>query len=173
MASGDALLSWTARGIEPPDDLIAALASLLTASTDEPDDVVPLADFDPTTQEYSSFAGVMPSHYGGGGVTLKLFWFSAATTGNVKWDAAFKSFTAGVDNINTKVYAAIQTSTDATDGTAGVFTESDITFTDGGQMDSVAANEYFRLSVSRDSADGADTMNSNDARLVAAYLTET
>jgi hypothetical protein len=40
-------------------------------------------------------------------------------------------------------------------------------------MDSVAVGEYFRLTVTRDSADAADTMNSNDAELIAVYLRET
>lgn len=173
MASGDTLVVWRALDNEPPDDVFATIDTILTASTDEPDDVIPVLDFDPTTKEYASFSGVMPANYDSGGVTVVLVWSSDATTGNVKWDVGFKSFTDDVDDMDTKVYAAVNTATDATASAAGEFAYTSITFTDGADMDSVAAGEYFRLSVSRDSADGADTMDSNDAELVAVILSET
>ena len=174
MASGDALCVWTALSNEPPDADYATLDAILTASADEPDDVIPVLDFDPgATQEYASFSDVMPEHYGGGGVTLTLMWSSDATSGNVKWDAAFKSFTVDADDMDSKQYAAVNTATEATANAAGEIQYTDITFTDGADMDSVAKNEYFRLTITRDSADGADTMNSNDAELIAVYLTET
>jgi hypothetical protein len=34
-------------------------------------------------------------------------------------------------------------------------------------------DELFYLAVERDSADGADTMNSNDAELISVHLSET
>ncbi len=174
MASGDALCIWRALDNEPPDDTYATLDTILTASADEPDDIVPVLDFDPgATQEYATFSAIMPEHYGGGGLTLTLMWSSNATTGNVKWDAAFKSFTVDVDDMDDKQYATIQTATEATASAAGEIQYTDIAFTNGAQMDSVAKNEYFRLSITRDSADGADTMDANDAELIAVYLTET
>jgi hypothetical protein len=166
MASGDSLLIWTALANEPPDADYATLDSILTTSTDEPDDYVPVLDFDSgATQEYAGFSGVMPASYSGGGVTLRLYWTSEATTGDVKWDAAFKALAS--------TYAAVQSTTTTTDGVARDINTTDITFTDGAQMDSVAVGEYFRLTVTRDSADAADTMNSNDAELIAVYLRET
>ncbi len=173
MSSGDALCVWRALDNEPPDADYATLDTILTASADEPDDVVPVLDFDPgATQEYSAFSAVMPEHYGGGGLTLTLMWASDATTGNVKWDAAFKSFTVDADDLDSKAYAAIQTATEATASAAGEIQYTDIAFTNA-QIDGLLKNEYFRLTITRDSADGADTMNSNDAELIAVYLTET
>ena len=174
MASGDALCVWRALDNEPPDDDFATLDAILTASADEPDDTIPVLDFDPgATQEFAAFSAVMPEHYGGGGLTLTLMWSSDATTGNVKWDAALKSFTVDIDDMDSKAYAAIQTATEVTASAAGEIQYTDIAFTDGAEMDFVAKNEYFRLTITRDSADGADTMNSNDAELIAVYLTET
>jgi len=175
MASNDALCVWRALDNEPPDADFATFDTILTASADEPDDIVPVLDFDPgATNEFAAFSAVMPEHYGGGGVTLTLMWCSESTgTENVKWDAAFKSFTSEVDNIGSKAYAAIQSVTAANNTTSRIVSYDDIAFTDGGQMDSVAKNEYFRLTVERDSADAADTMDSNDAELIAVYLTET
>lgn len=174
MASGDSLLVFTALNNEPPDDTYATLSTILTASADEPDDVIPVLLFDPSTQEYASFSGVMPAHYAGTtGVTVTLMWSSDATSGNCKWDVAFKSFTDDADDMDTKQYAAVNTATDATASAAGEIAYTSITFTDGADMDSVAAGEYFRLSVSRDSADAADTIDSNDVELIAVYIKET
>jgi hypothetical protein len=173
MASGDSLLSWNALSNEPPDDAIATLDFILTTSTDEPDDVVPVLDFDPgATQEYAVFSAHMPAHYDGGGVTLILIWTSEATTGNVKWDAAFKRY-ADSTNLLSKTYATEQTATTTTDGTARDINTTTITFTNGTQMDSITVEELFHLLVTRDSADSSDTMNSNDAELISVYLKET
>lgn len=173
MASGDSLCVWRALDNEPPDADYATLDTILSTSADEPDDVIPVLDFDPgATQEYASFSAVMPNHYSAGGFTLKIFWTSEATTGDVKWDAAFKAH-ADSSSITGETYAAVNTVTTTTDGTARDTNESTITFTDGADSDSVAKNEYFRLTITRDSADAGDTMNSNDAELIAVYLTET
>ncbi len=173
MATGDSLCVWRAHDNEPPDVDYATLDVILTTSTDTPDDMVPVLDFDPgATQEYAGFSAFMPAQYGGGGLTLILVWTSEATTGDVKWDAAFKRM-ADTTNLLSETYAAIQTVTTTTDGTARDINTSTITFTDGAQIDSIVVDEYFRLTVTRDSADGADTMNSNDAELVAVYLMET
>ena len=174
MASGDALCVWRPMDNEPPDEDFATLDSLLTVSADEPDDIVPMLDFDPgTPNEHAVFAGVMPSHYGGNGVTLTLVWTSQATTGNVKWDAAMKAYTDGLDNLDTKAYATEQSATVTTDSNARDVSYSDILLTDGAQMDNLLANDHFRVRITRDAADSADTMNSNDAELLAVYLRET
>lgn len=173
MASGDSLLMFTAASNTPPDADFATLDSILTTSSDEPDDVVWVLDFDPgSTQEYCGFSAFMPRHYDGGGVTVTLIWTSEATSGDVKWDAAFKAY-ADSSNLLSSTYAAVQSTTTTTDGTARDINTTAIAFTDGAQMDSVAAGEYFHLLITRDSADAADTMNSNDAELIAVEIRET
>lgn len=173
MASGDALLEWFPFSNEPPDADFATTDTILSTSSDEPDDVYPVLDFDPgSTQEFAVLSGVMPEHYGGGGLTLDIGWVTEATSGNAKWDAALKNLAAGV-NILTATYAAVNTQTTAANGTARVIVVTTITFTDGADMDSVLKNEFFHLLVTRDSADAADTINSNDLELLFIYLTET
>lgn len=173
MASGDSLLIFRALDNEPPDADYATLDTILTTSTDEPDDIVPVLDFDPgATQEFASFGAFLPNHYGGGGLTVTLIWTSEATTGNVKWDVAFKAL-ADTTNLLSSTYAAIQSTTTTTDGTARDINTTAITFTDGAQIDSIAVGEYIRMLVTRDSADAADTMNANDAELLIVYISET
>lgn len=174
MASGDTLVVFTALHNEPPDADFATPDVILVASADEPDDRVPVLDFDPgATNEHAEFAGIMPRHYGGGGLTVTLIWASDATTGNCRWEVAFKSFTDDVDDLDSKVFAAANSVNDATASAAGELAYTEITFTDGADMDSVAAGEYFRMRVTRDSADALDTMDSNDAELVAVEIRET
>lgn len=172
MASGNALAYWDALGNQPVDADFATLDTILTTSADEPDDVVPILDFDPgSTQEYVALAAFMPDHYDGGGLTLTLVWTANVTTGNVKWDAQLKRQNAGA-NLLSKTYAAEQTVTDAAPATARNLEYAVITFTNS-EIDGILKNEYFRLQITRDSADAGDTMNSNDAELIAVYLTET
>ena len=70
MASGDTLVVFTPQHAAPGDADFATFDTILTATADEPDNVIPVLDFDPgATEEYTYFQGVMPRHYGGGGRT--------------------------------------------------------------------------------------------------------
>ncbi len=174
MATGDGLYYWDAASFKVPDDAFATPDTILVASTDEPDDVVECYDFDPgATQEYIYLTGRMPKTYvGTTGVTLTIEWTAEATTGDVKWDAAFKLF-GDSSPLLTTVYAAVNTVTTGTDGTARDTNTSVITFTDGADMASVTAGDKFHILITRDSADAGDTMNSNDAELISVTLKET
>lgn len=175
MASGDTLCVFTAMDGVPGDADYATLDAILTASADEPDNVIPVLDFDPgSTEEYIYFQGVMPRHYDGGGLTVTIGWSSDATTGNVIWSVAFKSVTDDADDLDTKTFAAENdSSADATATAAGEVAYTTITFTDGADMDSVAAGEYFWIELRRSSADASDTLNSNDAEFHFMEIRET
>lgn len=175
MASGDTLCFFPATAGVPGDADFATFDTILTASTDEPDNVIPVLDFDPgSTEEYVYFQGFMPSAYAGNGVTVTIGWSSTATTGNVIWSVAFKSVTDDADDLDTKTFAAENDSAaDATASAAGEVAYTSITFTDGADMDSVAAGEMFWLEVRRSSADASDTLDSNDAELHFVVIKET
>ena len=175
MASGDTLCVFDALDGIAGDADYATLDAFLTASADEPDSIVPVLDFDPgATEEYMYFRGLMPAHYDGGGVTVTLRWSSDATTGNVIWGVAFKSITADADDLDSKAFAAPnESAADATASAAGETTDTPITFTDGADMDSVAAGEMFWIEVHRSSADASDTLDSNDAELHQIVIAET
>ena len=51
MASGDALLVWTALNNEAPDADFATLYTILTASADATVDIIPVLDFDPGARD--------------------------------------------------------------------------------------------------------------------------
>lgn len=159
---------------QPPDADLATFDEILTASADEPDQRILVLDFDPgSTEEYAYFAGVMPRHYDGGGVTVTIGWSSDATSGVCRWAVAFKSVTDDADDLDSKAFAAPNTVDATTASAAGEVDYAEIAFTDGADMDSVAAGELFFLELSRNSSHANDTMNSNDAELHFIEIRET
>ncbi len=170
MASGDTLAVFSALNISGPSANNATIDTFAGAASE----VMPVLDFDPgSTEESADFKSVMPSAYGGGGVTATVYWSSDATSGDVIWSGAFKSVTADADDLDTKSFAAQNDSAaDATASAAGEITQTDITFTDGADMDSVAASEMFFFRLTRSSADASDTMNSNDAEVHLVVIKE-
>lgn len=174
MATGDTLLFLVPAAGQPGDADYATLDTILTTSADEPDHAILVLDFDPgSTEEYIYFPCFMPRHYDGGGLTVTIGWTSEATTGDVVWSVAFKSLSDGADNVASKAFAAPNTVTGTTDATARDINYDTVTFTDGADMDSTAAGEYFILEFSRNSSNASDTMNSNDAELHFIEIRET
>jgi hypothetical protein len=175
LASGDTLAVFFPYNSVPGDADSATLDTILTASADEPDNIIPVLDFDPgATEEYTYFPGFMPGNYDAGGFTVVIGWSSDATSGNVIWNLAWKSVTDDADDLDSKAFAAPNASAaDATANVAGEVAYTEITFTDGADSDSVAANEYFWLELSRNSSNGSDTLNSNDAEFHFLVIKET
>lgn len=163
MASGDTLLIFTALHNEPPSSNYATL---------DLRNVHPVLDFDQTTNESAVFTGVMPRHYEGGGVTVYLhFSASGITSGDVDWDVSFERIGDGQQDIDSDGFAAAQSVDNNTvPGTDGHVDIVNVAFTDGAQMDSVAAGELFRIKVTRDAA--SDT-GAADAELHAVEIKET
>jgi len=166
MASGDSLLIFTPANGEFSDANFATIDSILTASSDEPDHIMPVLDFDPgAADEYIYFRGVMPQHYSGNGLKVIIGWSSDAVSGVCRWAAAFKSISDDADDLDSKVFASANTVDATTASAAGEVDYAIINFTDGADMDSVALGDFFILALSRNSSHANDTMNSNDSEL--------
>jgi len=159
MASGDTLIIFGAIDNEPPASSIATLDFR---------NGHPVLDFASAGTEKAIFTGIMPQHYDGGGLTLKFhFTMTSATSGTVTWEAEFERCSDGGDDLDADSFAAANTGNGTANGTSGVVDVADVTFTDGADMDSVAAGDMFRLRVSRtDSTTG-------DAELHAVEIRET
>lgn len=100
---------------------------------------------------------------------LVIAWMAtSATSGTVKWQASFKSFTDDADDLDVKSYAAAKSVTTATSDNAGEVKYSEITFTNA-DADSLARGEYARLKLQRDQAN--DTM-SGSAEMLALEIRE-
>lgn len=128
--------------------------------------------FDTTTTETIYFSGVLPRHYGGGGITVYITWAAdTATTSTIGWLVAFERIGAGSQDLDADGFASDQTITATTvDGTAGNTKITNVAVTNGANIDSIAVGEAFRLRVKRDVANDAAT---GDAHLVAVELKET
>ena len=163
MASGDTLLVFTPLHNEPPASNFATL---------DLRNLHPVLDFDPGTNESAVFSGVMPRHYGGGGITVYLHYaMTSAASGNVDWDVAFERIGDQQQDIDSDGFAAVNSVDNTTvPGTSGFVDVVAVTFTDGADMDSVAVGEAFRLKITRDAA--SDTA-AGDAELVAVEIKET
>ena len=170
MASGETLQTLSMKHGTPPS-ASAATPDVRVASDNMQVDVW---DYDSTADESIDFKVWLPQNYGGGGIDVIICWSAdTATTGNVKWNSAFKSFTDDTDDADTKAFAAAQSTTAATATVTGQVKYTTISHTDGGQIDSLAVGEMGFVRVTRNAAHANDTMNSNDAELWGVELRET
>jgi hypothetical protein len=171
MAAGNTLIVLTARDAIPT--ATAGAPHALFAGAASPAEGVPVIAFDSGTDENVDFVCIMPRHYGGGGITLTLMWASTQTSNAVVWNAAFRAVPDDTEDVNTTAHSYdFNAVTATTASAAGEFDYAAITFTDGADMDSVAAGEMFILRVKRDADNGSDNMT-GDAYLAAIEVRET
>ncbi len=165
MASGDTLCVLVPLANEPP---------AANAATFDTRNSHPVLDFDQATNESAVFTSKLPRRYAGGGVTVYLLWAATSDTNAAHvchWDAAFERMVQADLDLDGDSFAAVQSdNTGNPSATSGVMTLATIIFTDGAQMDSVAAGESFRLKVTRDAA--SDDMT-GDAELITVEIKET
>lgn len=167
MASGNVLAVFTPLQNEPP---ASSYATFDTRNS------VPVLDFDASADESAVFGGFLPANYAGGGLTVTLVWMAtSATTGGVSWDVAIEAHPDDTFDIDADGFAAANNSGSATTASAtGEQQYTDITFTDGADMDSLAAGESYRIKVTRD-ADGTTATDdmAGDAELLRVIIKET
>lgn len=165
-ASSKPNLQWTAQGNQPP---AAAYATPDTRNAH------PVLDFDGSTDEEAVFGGVLPTSYASGGLTVDTYWaFTSATSGNLRVQAAIERIDASSLDIDADSFASFNSAGGTAPGTSGQVIKVTVTFTDGAQMDSLAAGEAFRLKIRRD-ADGTSGTDdiTTDAELLRVVLRET
>lgn len=149
MASGDTLLILSPLDNVPPATIYATLDFMVGTST--PAENVPVLDFDDTTVEYADFYCVMPANYASGGITVTFYWSAAQNTNNGVWAAAFRRVADDAEDLDTTAQTYdYNTTADLTPANVvGEVAYDTLTFTDGADMDSVTANDYFIFRVKR------------------------
>lgn len=162
MASGATLLTFTPLNNEPPTSNPATI-DLRNAQV--------VLDFDGTTNEAARFSFILPRAYDGGGLTVTLWCMAtSATTGDVIFTAAIERRNTDMDSDS---FASAQTSAATTvNGTSGIPFAVTVAFTNGAQMDSLAAGEPGRIEIIRNAASGSDTVAS-DIELLSVEIRET
>jgi hypothetical protein len=164
MASGQTLSKSNALGFTLPSSNFPNIAYR---------NAHPILQFDAATEEAAYFNDVLPRNYGGGGLTLSIYWMAtSATTGVVKWGGSIERHQASTDDLDADSFATEQTNTGTAPGTSGQVLVTTITFSSGANMDNLAAGESFRLKIARKAADAADTMT-GDAEILRIEIKET
>lgn len=164
MASGNTLVIFTPQANQPPSSNFATLDTRNSHL---------VLDFDASTDEAAVFAGVLPQHYSGGGITVYLHYaMSSATSGDVVVTAAFERIGEGQQDIDSDSFASANSATATVPGTSGNLDIVSIAFSNGAEIDSLAVGEGFRIKVTRDADNGSDTA-SGDLELWAVELRET
>ena len=171
MATGNSLLILTPSASTPTATGFATLDFL--AGTSAPLECIPVLDFDDTIVEYADWYCFMPRHYAAGGITITIVWSAAAATNNGIWAAAFRRVQDDTEDLDGAAHAYdFNTTGDITPpSVVGEVAYDTITFTDGADMDSVPAGEYFILRVRRPAPSG--TKITGDCSIHAIELKET
>lgn len=162
MASGDPVL-FILEALPPAAD--AATPDTRPGGS-TPAETVSVWDFDASTIEYMDFKVYLSPKYGGGGLTLTLPWSaSTATSGAVVWQAAIRRIADDAEDIDAAhTYDYNAASADTAPTASGEISYPTIAFTNGADMDSLAAGEYAILRVRRKTDDAGDDMT-GDAEL--------
>jgi len=97
------------------------------------------------------FRGRLSPYYASGGLTVEIEWAAdTATTGTVQWSVSIERHQLDVTDWDSGSFAAANpSSADTTGSAAGEPVVSTVTFTDGADMDSLAAGESYRILVQR------------------------
>lgn len=175
MASGDTILTLTAHNASPPGASYAQPDIVDGGST--PSEAVPVWDFDGgTSDEYVDFMCMMPEHYGGGGLTCTILWSSSSVAGGsngVVWGIALRRIADDDEDINSSHSYDYNEVNPNPPSAIGEVSYDNITFTNGSDMDSVVAGDYFILRIRREASDTVNDTMSGDAELHAIYVKET
>ena len=137
----------------------------------------PVLDFDDTANEVAQWPFMLPQHYGGSGIDVIVVQAAAAATGDLAYNGYFRSFTDDVDNLLATAFNAWSAAqaNQAIDAPSvvGELTYDTIAFTDGAQIDSLAAGEKGIFMLERDAQDATNDDLSGDASVVLVELRET
>jgi len=166
MASGDLLAFFTPQDNMPPSSSFATFDTRNSYL---------VLDFDDASDESAVFKGYMPVNYDGGGFTVTVMWMATtATTGTISLDGAWMSLTGDADDVDTKAFATANNVNPTTASATGEIDYVDITFTNGSDSDSVAADESFLFKLTRD-GDGTTSTDdlSGDMELWGIAIKET
>ena len=173
MATGDSLLLLGPSNGTPPATLYATFGVMDGAST--PAEAILILKYDDTTQKYIDFYCVMPEHYDGGGITLTVM-FSANDVASdvIEWQAAFRRIADDSEDLDSTAHTYVYNAVVATvPSVIGEVAYDNITFTNGAEMDSVVAGDYFILRVTRDPTPSSGTNAAGNGEIHILHMKET
>jgi hypothetical protein len=107
------------------------------------------------------FPGWLSRGYSGNGITLTLVTSAVATSNNIVWEACWERIDAGGLDTDSDSFATCKSATAAVNATSGVTTYTTIAFTNGAEIDNLAAGEAYRLKIRRVGTNGSDNATGN------------
>lgn len=109
----------------------------------------------------AEWAFPLRGYQNGSAITITIYWYAAATTGNVKWQAQMGAITGNVDatSVEAKAYAAALTTQTAVSANAKALNLTTITIT-GASLDSADPNDFVQLQISRVAATASEMTGS-------------
>lgn len=132
----------------------------------------PVLAFDADTQETAYWSGIAPQGLSGALTAVVTYAMASATSGTVEFEVALEAITDG-DATDTDAATSFDTVNASgaltVPGTAGYIDQGSVTLTNA---DSIAAGDYFRISVSRDADDGTNDTASGDCLVLCVELRE-
>jgi hypothetical protein len=151
------LQRFSPRDNQPP---ASAFATLDTRNS------VSVLEFDAATAESVVFVGIIPEAATlTSGLLVRIWWMAdTATSGNVRWSAAFER--SGTD-LDADSFDTATEVTSAANGTLGIETVAEITCT---AIDSLVAGDRYRLRIQRVATDAVNDTMTGDAQLVAVEV---
>jgi hypothetical protein len=130
----------------------------------------PVLAYDAATQETAYWTSIAPQDLTSPFTVVITYTMLSATSGLIEFEVAVEAVSDGdaTDLDATTSFATVNASGGTTvPGTAGYIDQVSVTLTNN---DSIAAGDYFRLSVSRDSDDATNDTAAADLYLFAAEL---
>lgn len=161
MAANESLAVWEAIGGLPPASAAATL-DLRGAHV--------VLDFDANTNESIYFMSVLPKHYAGGNLACRLHWMAtSATSGTVRWSAAFERLEANGPDLDATDFGSAVEANGAANATSGKLTVTALVLT---ALDGAVEGDAFRIVVTRVANDATNDTMAGDAELLAVELVE-
>lgn len=171
MASGNLMFTLYPLAGSQPSTLYASPDFIVGTST--PVESIPVLDYDQTTIEYMDWRISLPPNYSGGGLTcVARISATTVTSGNVGIGIAVRTI-ENSDDLNTTAhtYDYNDSSATAVPATNGQTVDITITFSNGADMDSLAAGGDAIIRVRRNT--GVASNATNDMELHYIKVTET
>ncbi len=118
-----------------------------------------IAVFDDSGSPHANWPVHMPEQYSTAmDIELQVFWFSVSvTTGNVRWRAEVERLAEGGNPLNANNFGTQKEVTSNVQGTLAVLSKAVIPVTRA-DMDTINPGDPFRLRLTRDTPDAADTL---------------
>jgi hypothetical protein len=172
MASGNTLFALYPKGHSPTVTLGATFDTISDAST--PASITEVLDFDGAAQdEHAEWNVTVPSQYAGGGFNVVIKYAMSGTDADaVQFEVRMLKLGDTAD-LDTDLGMDTQTATDITDtptGTANAMMVTSAGAVTHSNAGSPSAGDHMRIRITRDYDHASNT---DDAQLVAVYITET